>query len=74
MKKIKELWAEYKASKNKAHVNAVHSQFQVKERGGYLWLTHDGVAFLKMNADDTSANVAGMLKTARENAVEYEGL
>lgn len=74
MKKIKEWWADYKAAKKEAHVNVVHSQFQVDERGGHLWLTHNGVAFLKINASDTSANVAGMLKTARENAVEYEGL
>lgn len=71
---VREWWADYKAAKKRAHVNVVHSQFQVKERGGYLWLTHDGVAFLRINADERAQFVTDMLNGARECAMEYEGL
>lgn len=74
MKKIKEWWADYKAGKKNAHVNDVHSQFQVKERGGHLWLTHNGVAFLKIDTDERAQFVTDMLNGARNCAVEYEGL
>lgn len=64
----------YKAKKIEAHVNVVYSQFQVKERGGSLWLTHDGVAFMEMSKDTTSAEVAELLNTARMSAITFERL
>lgn len=74
MKIIKKWLSEYKEKSKNDRVNELFHQFKVAERNGCLWLTHNGVAFLKINVSDTSANIAGMLKTARDNAVEYEGL
>lgn len=50
------------------------SFFKVKERGGRLWLTHDGVAFMEIAPMSLAEDVAKELDKARKTAVEYDKL
>lgn len=50
----------------------IKSEFSVKERAGFLWLTHNGIAFMKINGNANASDVARMLNTARDCAVEFE--
>ena len=52
----------------------IRSDFKVVERGGFLWLTHCGVAFMKVSSLSYADDVAKELNKARECAVEFERL
>ena len=62
---------ERKRLKDEAWVKA---GFKVEERNGYLWLTHEGVAFMKVNSVAYAADAVKELLMARETAIEYKGL
>lgn len=47
------------------------SSFKVKERGGFLWLTYNGVAFKKMEPSASAADIVKALNTARDYSVEF---
>ena len=50
------------------------AEFKVKERGGFLWLTHQGVAFMKVANLAQAEEITRELNKARECAVEFEKL
>lgn len=50
----------------------LRSSFKVEEKAGHLWLTHNGVAFMKVGELRQASDIAGMLNKARECAVEFE--
>lgn len=52
----------------------LRSEFSVVERGGYLWLTHDGVAFMKISSVAYAADAVKELLIARDTAVEFKKL
>lgn len=50
------------------------SEFRVAERSDSLYLTHSGVAFMKVPKDSTAEDVVEMLNQARIAAVEFDKL
>lgn len=74
MKKLREI---IDAQKQKAQFEKeaeLKSEFKVIERNGELWLTHCGVAFKKLYASATAKDIALMLESCREVAIEYARL
>lgn len=74
MKTIKECLQSIKQEHRSARAAALRESFDVTERDGHLWLTHDGVAIQKFKEIATAGAVAAMLKQARECAIAYERL
>lgn len=74
MKTIKEYFADKKEKYRLQHEEYLRDSFDVTERGGHMWLTHNGVAFMKVGELSQASDIAGMLNNAREYAVEFERL
>lgn len=74
MKKLKELIERRKNKMRMQKDSELMSEFQVVERGDNLWLTHNGVAFIKIDEGMPSSVVTKALKDARENAIEFTRL
>lgn len=74
MKKFKDIMADRKEKARLAEETSLKAEFRVVERGGDLWLTHDGVAFCAIPFDATSAQITEMLERARLTAVKYNAL
>lgn len=74
MNKIKEYINARKQKAQFEHEAQIKSEFKVVERNGLLWLTHDGVAFMKIANLAQAEDITKELNKARECAVEYERL
>lgn len=74
MKRFKEIMAARKDKARLAEETNIKAEFRVVERGGDLWLTHDGVAFCAIPSDATSGQITEMLERARLTAVKYNAL
>lgn len=74
MNKIRQYFHNRKERKRLEDEARLKSEFRVVERNGYLWLTHEGVAFMKIESLSYAADVASELKKARETAIEFKGL
>lgn len=74
MKSIKEYFAGQKEKFRLQHQEILRESFDVAERGGFIWLTHNGDAFMKVGDLSQASDIAGMLNEARECAVEFENL
>lgn len=74
MRTIKQ-YIEYKKEQSRLQDEAqLKSRFKVVERNGLLWLTHCGVAFMKVASLAKAEDVAKALNDARNTAVEFEKL
>lgn len=74
MKKLREI---IDAQRTKAQFEKeamLKSEFKVVERNGSLWLTHMGVAFMKVASLAKAEDIAKELNKARETAIEFERL
>lgn len=71
MKKLKETISAYKRKAQFERESEIKAQFEVVERKGNLWLTHNGVAFMKVASLAKAEDVAKDLNNARECAVEF---
>lgn len=74
MGKIKEYFNAYKQKIQFEKESQIKADFEVVERGGFLWLTHNGVAFMKIASASQAETVTAVLNKARECAVEFEKL
>lgn len=74
MNKIKKYFKERKERERLEEEARLKSEFDVVERGGSLWLTHDGVAFAKFDGDFKADEIAENIKQCRNVAVEYKRL
>lgn len=74
MKTIKQYIADQKEQNRLQKEAQLKSEFKVVERDGYLWLTHLGVAFKRIDSDMPAMEVANLLNDARNTAVEFEKL
>ena len=74
MKSLKKYISDKKEEYRLQTENEIKSKFKVKERGGFLWLTHDGVAFMKIANVAQAEEITKELNKARECAVEFEML
>lgn len=74
MKAIKK-FIEDKREKSRLQDEAnIKAGFKVVERGGFLWLTHNGYAFMKVANLSNAMDIAKELNKARETAIEFERL
>lgn len=55
-------------------INEMRDGFRVKERGGKLWLLHNGVAFYEIPVIANADEIAHQIETARKAAVNYDSL
>lgn len=74
MKRIKQYIADKKEQNRLQNEAQLKAEFKVVERDGYLWLTHCGVAFKRIDLNTQAIDVAFMLNDARRYAVEFEKL
>lgn len=49
----------------------LRASFNVKERGGFLWMTYNGVAFYKIAAAENASEIVKKLDDARNCSVEF---
>lgn len=74
MKRIKQYIADKKEQNRLQNEAQLRAEFKVVERDGYLWLTHQGVAFMKFDEHTASDDIVGQLYESRGFAVEFEKL
>lgn len=74
MKILKNWWNKRKKKEQDRIAREIRSEFEVVEKCGILYLTHNGVAFERMTSDITASDVAEMLNMARDTAQEYRKL
>lgn len=74
MKRIIQYFKNRKERKQLQDEAMLKAEFKVVERDGNLWLTHDGVAFMKVNVVSYAYDVASELNKARETAIEFKNL
>ena len=72
MSSIKKYFEDKKEQCRRNHEDFLRENFDVTERGGYLWLTYNGVAFMKVSATSNASDVTDTLNQARDCAVEFE--
>lgn len=74
MERLKQL-IEKRKEKTRLQKDAeLMSEFQVVERGGYIWLTLNGVAFVKFEDGRDVSDITDALKETRKYAIEYSRL
>lgn len=66
------IWAKHKAKTIRQRTASIYDEFKVIERGGQLWLTHLGVAFMVIDKDLNADGVAKALNQARKTAVLFD--
>lgn len=74
MQTIKEYIRNKKEKAQSQYEADVRADFRVVEKGGFLWLTHQGIAFMKVESTSKASDVAQRLAHARDTAIEYENL
>ena len=74
MKSIKKYIADKKEQCRLQYESNIKADFKVIEKGGFLWLTHCGVAFMKVNNLSQAESITAELNKARDCAVEFERL
>lgn len=74
MNYLKSWWNNRQKKEKQALTNAIRSEFEVTERNGVLFLTHDGVAFKQIPCEMAALEIAKMLNIARDTAQTYRDL
>ena len=74
MERLKQLIEKRKEKSRMRRDAELKSEFKVVERNSELWLTHNGVAFMKMPWDMQAHDVAYKLAKVRETAVTFDKL
>lgn len=65
-------WLEAFKEKNEVNErNMLRDSFKIKEKNGYLWITHNGTAIFKLEPYASSSEVIRILNETRVFAVEY---
>ena len=66
---------EAKREKYRATVRQMtKSEFRVAERDGSLWITHKGIAVIKLSEYASAKEIAEKLDECRNTALEYDRL
>lgn len=71
MKSIKVFFENERLKYRQKYETEIRECFDVTERGGYMWLTYNGVAFKKFDGSLSADEVAQTLNQARDEAVEF---
>lgn len=74
MNYLKKWWAKKKAARENEIKEMIRGEFDVVEKSGVLFLTHNGVAFEQIPAEAPAAEVATMLNGVRTVAQTYRQL
>lgn len=65
-------WREGRRERAAAEIEQIiANEFNIVERDGNLFLTHDGVAFEQIPADTPASEIAVHLHNARTTAISY---
>lgn len=71
---IKDFISRRRAKDHECRMDDLRSRFNVKEKGGSLWVVYDGVAFSEIEPTASSKDIVENLKSIRESAVKYMSL
>lgn len=71
---IKQLWHLCDAKAEQKRIRYLIEEFDVEEKCGAIYLTHNGVAFERIDSDMQAGAVADKLNAARQTAQEYRTL
>lgn len=71
MKQLRAVIKRYKSRKAKDAEFDLRMEFDITERDGFIYLTHNGVAFMKASGDTCADSLSLMLNGARETAIKY---
>lgn len=74
MKAIKELIANSRENIRSQKEASIMAEFNVVERDGYVWLTHNGIAFMEFGCETSVREVTDKLAEVRETAVRFAKL
>ena len=74
METIKKFLSDKKEQNRRQYEESLKKDFDVAERNGSLYLTHCGVAFMKIESMSDADSVAKSLNVARSTAVEFSAL
>ena len=72
MNRIKKYFKERKERERLQEESRLKSEFAVVERGGSIWLTHDGVAFIEFDYCVDAEYIAKTIGRCRDTAIEYK--
>ena len=61
-----------KESNKRTRVENIRKSFYIEERGGVIFLVHNGIAVSKCDGSYKSEDITLLLKCARDTAVEFE--
>ena len=69
MKKLKHFWeslkAEYRRKNSERMIRRINESFNVTEKGGRVFLTHDGCVFYEFAENERVADIVESLNSAR---------
>lgn len=68
---LKEWWQDRKIKEQERITDSIRMEFEVVEKGGFLFLTHNGVAFDQIDKDTPAREIAMRLNTARDTAQKF---
>lgn len=71
---LNEWWNGRKRKYQDRIANEICNEFEVVEKGGVLFLTHNGVAFDQIDKDTPAREIAMKLNMARDTAQAYRKL
>lgn len=71
---IKDFISRRRAKDHERRMDDLRSRFNVKEKGGIMWVMYDGVAISQIESTASSQDIADCLKFIRESAVKYMSL
>lgn len=74
MKFIKEFIYRRRVQDHQRRMEELRSGFNIKEKGGCLWLMYDDVAIMDVRPDMDSKDIADSLAAIRNSAVKYQSL
>lgn len=75
MKKFKQYWeslkAEYKRKSSDRMIRRINESFNVTEKGGKVYLSHDGCVFYEFTDNERVSDIVESLKEARSAVINY---
>lgn len=71
---IKEWLVRRKRKDEQQRIRYLREEFDVEEKCGVIYLTHNGVAFERIDTDTSANDIAEKLNAARNTAQEYRTL
>ena len=74
MKILNKWWSDRKKKEQDRIASEIRKEFEVVEKDGVLFLTHNGVAFDQIDKDTPANGIASKLNIARDTAQAFRVL